>query len=328
MSNMVNVRITDRKFYKCIKTILNMTIEEALKYVNDLELTHIRLVEYINDYFYYNPDFLSQEKIGEVEKFLNEVKVAHLIIARDKFNKSKSVKFRNAKIVTNKNRISEDIYLKYRHLLEDYANNEDYVYNIIKKYGIDYNFFMDLVAFSSFSNNSYDKELYNKVSDLLATKEYKVNIVIESIAPLVLGYIEEGIECGNEVVPFTFFDYYTNFKIPFEYFLLYQGDKISVNDLDKLETFYAKSYHALKKEVTFTIFKNATFFNMKYELKTEYTFSVNGEYIKPTLEERQQVVNYLINNDYPLDLVIYKQALRRYANGLLDINVNLKRTYL
>ena len=158
-------------------------------------------------------------------------------------------------------------------------------------------------------------------------KEYEVNKVIENIAPFVLGYIEEGIDCEQNIVPFTLFDYYTNFKIPFEYFLLYQGDKISVNDLDKLETFYGKSYHAFKKAVTFTILKNAIFFNIGYELKAEYTFNVNGEHVKPTLEERQQVVNYLLNNDYPLDLVIYKQALRRYANGLLDINVKLKRTY-
>ena len=325
MSNIVNVKITDRKFYKCIKTILNMAIEEALEYINNLELTHNRFVIYINDYFYYNPDFLSQEKMEEVEIFLNEVKEAHLIATRDKAEKNKSIKFRNRKIVTNKNRISEDLYLKYRHILQDYVNSVDYVYNIIKKYGIDYNFFMDLVAFSF--NNSYDKELYVQVSDLLATKEYEVNKVIESITPLVLGYIEEGIECEQEIVSFTFFDYYTNFKIPFEYFLLYQGDKISVNDLDKLETFYGKSYHAFKKEITFTIYKNSSFFNIEYELKAEYTFNVNGEYVKPTLEERQQVVNYLLNNDYPLDLVIYKQALRRYANGLLDINVKLKRTY-
>lgn len=38
-------------------------------------------------------------------------------------------------------------------------------------------------------------------------------------------------------------------------------------------------------------------------------------------------MNYLIGNHFPLELIIYKQALKRYVNGLLDLHTILKRTF-
>lgn len=225
-----------------------------------------------------------------------------------------------------KDKISQKDYMENRYLLEEYVNNEEYVFTIIKKYVKDYNFFMKLVATAFYSNNSYDKELFEKVSNLLATKEYKIDTIIENIYPLLKGYIEEGIECENERVPFTIFDYYANFNLPIEYFLLYKGEKIEQSKIEYIILFFKKNYPWFGRR-NFNYFKKVIPFNINYELKIEYTFDVNGKYVKPTLEEREQVMNYLVENKFPIDLIIYKQALRRYANGLLNINHQLKRTF-
>ena len=53
-----------------------------------------------------------------------------------------------------KDKISQKDYMENRYLLEEYVNNEEYVFTIIKKYVKDYNFFMKLVATAFYSNNS------------------------------------------------------------------------------------------------------------------------------------------------------------------------------
>lgn len=332
------VLLTNRNFYKHITSILKMPLEEAVKYIDSSLISHRRFIDYADDYLYYNPDFLSSEKLAETKKFLDEVRVLHLANIKEKEEEKKEKEEENkedekkSKIIRNKNidgninRIDNEIYIKNRYLLEEYVSDEEYVFTILKKYKKDYTFFMNLVGKAAISNNSYDKDLYKKVSNLLASKEYKVNQDIESITPLLLGYIHEGIKIGNELVIFSILDYYANFSIPIEYFFLYQGENISEGVINEIISFFREDYYDLRADYAFANPENIIQFNAESKLKTEYTFNVNGEYIKPSLEERKKIMNYLIENKFPTDLIIYKQALKRYANGLFEFKP-LKRTF-
>lgn len=307
--------LKDRSFYKHITSILKMSLEDAVKYIDSSSITHTRFIEYADNYLFYNVDFLTKEELRKREEFLNEVKDLHF--------KNMNKKERNRNIEKKSHKVDNDIYIKNRFLLEEYVDNGDYLFTILKKYKKTYNFFMDLLATAFISDNSYDQELYKKVSNLLVSKEYKVDQEIETIIPLVLGYIHEGIKIGNELVPFTPLDYYSIFNIPIEYFLLYQKEDIAKY---KIIAFFRESYHDLRADYAFINPENIIPFNVERELKAEYTFNINGEYIKPSLEERQKVMGYLIENKFPIDLIIYKQALRRYASGLLELKP-LKRTF-
>lgn len=181
---------------------------------------------------------------------------------------------------------------------------------------------MNLVYTASICEDAYDKVLYEQVKNLLVSKENNVNLVIENIAPLVLGYIQEGIKIDNELVKFTILDYYTNFDVPIEYFFLYQGENIENSTLNEIRIFFKENYPKIKNDGNF-IDKQIKSFNVEYEIKIEYTF---GD-VKPSLEERRKIMDYLIDNKFPLELIIYKQALRRYAQGLLNFDTNLKRTF-
>lgn len=322
------IDIYERRFYKFVTTILKMSKEEAVKYIIDESISRQSLAEYTRNYLLYNPDSMTEEILQETVKFLEEVKALHLDNIRG-MNKKERMRRKKESIrqtIQKNKKLSQDVYIKNRHLLEEYVDFEAYIYTILGKYKKDYTFFMDLVETASTSEDTYDKVLYEQVKKLLTSKENNVNLTIETIAPLVLGYIQEGIKIGNVLVPFTIFDYYDVFGVPIEYFFLYQDENIERSTLDEIRIFFKENYLRLKNSGVF-IDKQLITFNVEYELKTEYTFNVNGEDIKPSFEERRKIIDYLIENNFPLEFVIYKQALRRYAQGLFDFNKKLKRTF-
>lgn len=317
--------ITERSFYKFVTTILKMSKEEAVKYIIDESVSRQNLYEYTRNYLLYNPDSMTEEVLQETVKFFKEVKALHLDSikgnTKEERKQIKKEKFKKS-LDEYTRKISQDVYKKNKYLLEEYVDGEEYIYTILNKYRKDYTFFMNLVYTASICEDAYDKVLYEQVKNLLVSKENNVNLVIENIAPLVLGYIQEGIKIDNELVKFTILDYYTNFDVPIEYFFLYQGENIENSTLNEIRIFFKENYPKIKNDGNF-IDKQIKSFNVEYEIKIEYTF---GD-VKPSLEERRKIMNYLINNKFPLELIIYKQALRRYAQGLLNFNTNLKRTF-
>lgn len=302
-----------------------MSEDDAVRYIIESKISYQTLYEYIRVYLNYNLDDFSIEKLKEKKIFLEKVRNLYYDSIKGNTKEERLQKRVESKKEYNK-KLNYNFYVKNRSLLEEYVDGEEYIYTILNKYRKSYSFFKNLIEGCSSSEKPYDKELYKQINKMLESKEQNVNQEIENIAPLLLGYINEGIKISNELLPFTMLDYYANFSLPFEYFFLYNGDKIQYSDLDAIKNFFKKSYSILKKKDNF-VERQIIPFNKEYELKSEYIYNVNGNEIKPSIEEREKVIDYLVDNDILLDSVVYKQALRRYANGLLDINVNLKRTY-
>ena len=315
--------IKERKFYTFITKILLMSEDDAVRYIIESKISYQTLYEYIRVYLNYNLDDFSIEKLKEKKIFLEKVRNLYYDSIKGNTKEERLQKRVESKKEYNK-KLNYNFYVKNRSLLEEYVDGEEYIYTILNKYRKSYSFFKNLIEGCSSSEKPYDKELYKQINKMLESKEQNVNQEIENIAPLLLGYINEGIKINNELLPFTMLDYYANFSLPFEYFFLYNGDKIQYSDLDAIKKFFLKNYSRLKKKDNFVERQMAPF-NKEYELKSEYIYNVNGNEVRPSIEEREKVIDYLVDNDIPLDSGIYKQALRRYANGLLDINVKLKR---
>ena len=315
--------IKERKFYTFITKILLMSEDDAVRYIIESKISYQTLYEYIRVYLNYNLDDFSIEKLKEKKIFLEKVRNLYYDSIKGNTKEERLQKRVESKKEYNK-KLNYNFYVKNRSLLEEYVDGEEYIYTILNKYRKSYSFFKNLIEGCSSSEKPYDKELYKQINKMLESKEQNVNQEIENIAPLLLGYINEGIKINNELLPFTMLDYYANFSLPFEYFFLYNGDKIQYSDLDAIKKFFLKNYSRLKKKDNFVERQMAPF-NKEYELKSEYIYNVNGNEARPSIEEREKVIDYLVDNDIPLDSGIYKQALRRYANGLLDINVKLKR---
>lgn len=321
--------VKKRKFYIVISQILAMSEDDALKYIIESKISYPSFQTYIREYIIYNLDNFPIKKIRKCEAFLEKIRDLYIDILKGNTKQERSqkrIEIKKKRYNENVKKLNYSLYMDYRFLLEEYVNGEEYIYNILNKYRKSYSFFMNLLDSAFNSEELYDRELCKQIIRLLESKEKNVNQEIEYIAPLLLGYIKEGIKIDNILSPFTIFDYYSNFSVPIEYFYLYNGDNIKDNDLNAIKLFIKNSYPTIKMKNGF-VEKQVNPFNKKFELKTEYTFNVNGKYVKPILEEREQVMNYLVENKFPIDLIIYKQALRRYANGLLNINHQLKRTF-
>lgn len=269
---MTAINIKERRFYIFITTILTMNEDDALNYIIESEVSCQSLYNYAREYLIYNLDGFSQEKLVDTKIFLDKLKSAYFDIINGNTKKdrmqNKNVAQKEYYARNNKN---FNLYVKNMSILEEYVDGEEYIYTILNKYRKSYSFFMNLIKGCSYSEEPYDKELYKQINKMLESKEQNVNQEIENIAPLLLGYINEGIKISNELLPFTMLDYYANFSVPFEYFFLYNGDKIQDSDLNAIKKFFKKSYSILKKKDNF-VERQIAPFNKEYELKSEYIY--------------------------------------------------------
>lgn len=130
----------------------------------------------------------------------------------------------------------------------------------------------------------------------------------------LLIYLQNGILDNGVMRSFDIIDYYLIFKKPIDC-ILKAFNGLSAPMCDLLMSFY--------KDNKVLIVKPEELLSLNTELncqKDAQGYPIPGTGVQATMEEKEQIVNYLILNNIPLTPNVYHIAQKRYFAGTLNIN--------
>jgi len=171
-----------------------------------------------------------------------------------------------------------------------------------------------------------EEELYNKyIEKTSKVKNQKYAIILSKIKTII-NMLKNGIEDNGIKRPADLLDYYLNVntKVSLEDMLRLSKEKISPSD-----------YALLKKFVTQNIRGTKTNFNeineiMKEKTEINHEKDSKGNPILGTGEifgndKKQKIINFLKENEIPLNRKTYTLAFKRYLKGFLDLDVTKRK---
>lgn len=130
----------------------------------------------------------------------------------------------------------------------------------------------------------------------------------------LLIYLQNGILDNGVMRPFDIIDYYLIFKKPIDC-ILKAFNGLSAPMCALLTTFY--------KDNKVLIVKPEELLTLNTEIncqKDAQGYPIPGTGVQATMEEKEQIINYLILNNIPLTPNVYHIAQKRYFAGTLNIN--------
>jgi len=164
----------------------------------------------------------------------------------------------------------------------------------------------------------YQTDLYNiydkKINDI---RNQRYAIIINQVK-YIIEKIKNGIEEYGIHRPFDIIDYYNATKISLEDLLRLAKDIISPNEFNILKRFITQNISGAKHipSVIAQIMSEKVI--VKYD-KDSRGNPIPGTEELFSNEEKEKLINYLRENNIPINLKTYNTLYRRYRNGTIDI---------
>ena len=144
------------------------------------------------------------------------------------------------------------------------------------------------------------------------------DLALKNTINLIIAQIHNGVinEKTGEKRNFDMFDYYTYTSMSLKEFMQ-ASKKLGINPTG-IRTFF-KSNISMFSAVTTALLP-------KVEVETimGMNYSVNG--IAVTTEQKELIINYLKNNNIPVNVQLFRLAFKRYINNMIDIEPDKTKT--
>ena len=163
----------------------------------------------------------------------------------------------------------------------------------------------------------FDHPLYTSYVNYQENKMSKNYAVILNTIRKMIELILSGIEVGDRIRPFDILDYYSMTKLGF-YQLLDIARCLDESEYRVLKQFTRRNTITYMLNIS-DIYKTETIIGVKFD-KNNHPISGTGRVIK--YEEKKYLIDYLINNNIPVNQVSYKALFDRYINGYFNMNSN------
>lgn len=198
-------------------------------------------------------------------------------------------------------------------LLDD-LNKEQFC----QKNSIDLKYFDDCLAVLG----KYNEDLYLKYKEKIDKQKSNRFAIISENIKRIIEYIKNGVQEDNNLSrEFDIIDYYSITKLNFEEIEKMGKNILSNEELRYLRTFISKN--KMVKPINLNQIMNEK--NIVGVQTDEKGNIIEGTGREITIDEKQEVINYLNNNNIPINTKTYRIALKRYINNNLikeDENIN------
>lgn len=198
-------------------------------------------------------------------------------------------------------------------------NNCDTIDIFCKKNNITKNIFLNYIELIK----ELDKTLFKKYDLKITVKQNETHSIITNQIKQIITYLKTGIKQHGIIRPFDLIDYYLLTKISLKDILTISKDIITTNEFSLLKKFVTQNIEGNNHNpnVINQIMSETVIINYQKDKKgnpipgTEEIFSN---------EEKQKIINFLNQEQIPLNLKTYNIAYRRYRNGTIDLNITNK----
>lgn len=234
-------------------------------------------------------------------------------------NEQKTIREKQAKIQSELNiqdKKKQKLDKANYYINEFLKSNESDIEAFCANNQIDSNDFNELLT----QCRKYNPELYNKYLNKLIISKNDYNLNSIQIANQLVCLIKNGIKSNTGPTrAFDVIDYHCLIGIDFKDISLAISNTLKVEDLKIIKTFFKKN--------TQTFTKNLLEIEKIKQGKTKLGFSIKDEQNNlmiyyPTREEMELVIDFLEENNIPLNEFNYTIAIKRYLNKSLPLNKN------
>ena len=301
------VRSKNEKLLNLYKKIIDFDLKDDMSSLAELIECSGYNITALNENFYLYQKFYTEE---ESKKF------------KDTYSKYREYRSNKLKLKRKEKRIEEE----KEKLKGKYEEASNIIISYLKSNNIS---FMDFLINNNLTEEEFNdylksvmynnEELYKKYLDVKDKKEEeyqnKLNNIIKEIGSrLVNGYEENGVKRKFDII-----DYYLITKIPLSNLLSLSEKKLTKQQfylLKKLKTNYKNSekYNSLEEK---EILEGRRIVGIKLD---ENGKMIEGTGREITIEEKENVMNYLKENEISINRMTYNAALKRYLDGFLTFN--------
>ena len=296
----------ETKAYKTFKSLLNAkTLEEIIYIIENCEVPYNELYPRVFDYVIVHED--GNFKIEEEIKRKLKMYINYTAENRKKERQKLIEKEKEEKIIVAKNKITE--YLK--------DNKNITVIEFCKRNNIsERKFYEYLKIVQEFDPNLYD--LYIQKTNLLKSQRFSK---ILSQLRLVITLIKNGIEEYGKNRNFDVIDYYMICNISFDSALKISKDNLAKEDYIILLKFIKQNISASKAipSCINQIMKEKVIISCQRDNKGNI---IPGTEIIFSNDEKEKLINYLKENEIPINLKTYNTIYKRYKDGFLELENN------
>lgn len=192
--------------------------------------------------------------------------------------------------------------------IEDNINKGEFC----QKNGIDLKYFDDCL----YVLEKYNDELYLKYKEKINEQQKNRFAVISENIRKIVECIKKGIQENDRIRDFDIIDYYLITKLNFYEIERISKSILSSEEMRCLKTFITKNKMIKPIDVN-QIMNEKNIVGVQTDEKGNL---IEGTGREITVEEKQEVINYLHQNDIPINTKTYRVALKRYINNNLFKN--------
>lgn len=293
----------------------------SLLKINDNNEVIRKFVEFDKKYFEINhnlKNFVVSYPISSElrEDLFNKLKIYHdyLKLNRDRVKEEQKIKDKSQYVKEN---LATAVSIVINFINGKYDNTEKYCLDIqLEK--TDFDKYLELVR-------QNDEQLYNKYLQHIESNKNKVYEDLLSKALIVINLIKNGVEEKGAKRDFDLVDYYKYLPLGFDRMLRIFRENLDLDDYKLLSTYINKNKN--DKELSDTEINNI--YNMKTIVNVqldEENKVIPGTGREITVEEKQNIVNYLRNNNIPVTNKTYNIIYRRWLSGELVLETEKDKT--
>lgn len=168
-----------------------------------------------------------------------------------------------------------------------------------------------------------DAILYKKYLSKLMVQKNQYNLDAITLGKQLICVIKNGVKLPTgETRNYDVIDYHNMINTNFEDTILAIADNLKVDELRTLKNFFNKNKMTFQEKIIEI--------EKIIEGKTKFGFSIKDSQNNiityyPTKEEVELIINFLEENNIPLNEFNYRIALKRYLNNTLSLADNLRR---
>lgn len=295
-----------REVYKNFSNLNNIILDSMdknnIEYCVDYLLEKKYNLEYIKANFYNIKSSKLLNLSNEEKEKLSQIYISF------------SKKIRNEMEEENKVMTREEFILEEaRKVIMDYLNSD---YTTIVGYcnnkNIDFNTFKKCLNILKENNDKVYKNYQTNNSIGLDTKG------LNKLAKNIANKIKSGVKEDGVIRKYDMIDYYIDAPYNIKKFLLKLKDNVSDEDFDVIRSFIGK-----KEEFKLgtSVFNSKVIVDVKYDEKGRM---IEGSGREITLEEKEKIVNFIQENEIPLNNLTYNCGIRRCINNIYPFNEKVK----
>ena len=292
-SNSIWARENNINKINIYKDILNIDdYRKVGKTFKDFKFT-INIIK--NDFRFFEMFFTDKEAViikEKIDQYSNYIKKSNIINA-------------NEKRVESTNDLIKNIY-------NDYLNSHELIDNIYIKYNISSS--LRIKYFNRLK--TIDKDLYDKVILKMKKEEENKKQEIENVIEELTKIYERKIIDNGIERKFDLLDYFsiTNLPIRDVYFELRKvSENMSLRNFLHNNCNYDNNIESDKK----LVLEEKKIIGIEFD---SFNNPVKGTGREVTMEEKNNIINYIVNNNIPFNVTTYNIAFKRYINGTLKMS--------